>query len=132
MSALALFCAASALLLVSRDVFLARTRDVEVWFGFEVRGLVALLTAPLHWTIFVLGAWGFWWRRPWILPAAAAYEFYIALSHLIWNQTSPNGRGWAAGVLQALAFSLPAVWLLRAHVLALRSAEDHAIDRGAS
>ena len=32
--------------------------------------------------MFLVGAWGFWRQRPWILPCAAAYAFYVALSHL--------------------------------------------------
>jgi hypothetical protein len=114
MTALAVFCAASVVFLVARDLFVAHVRDVEVWFGFEIRGTPALITAPLHWAIFIVGAWGFWFQRPWILPGAAAYELYIAASHLVWNQTSPNGLGWAAGVAEALAFAVPAILLLRA------------------
>ena len=111
---MAIFCVGSVAFLVSRDLFLAHTRDVEVWFGFEVRGTAALLTAPLHWALFLVGAWGFWFRRPWILPGAAVYSFYIALCHLIWNQTSPNGWGWLAGVAQTVVFSVPGVLFLRA------------------
>lgn len=114
MTAMAVFCVAAVVFLASRDLFLAHTRDVEVWFGFEVRGTPALLTAPLHWAIFLLGAWGFWSQRPWILPAAAGYSFYIALTHLIWNQTSPNGSGWLAGLAQLVIFSVPGILFLRA------------------
>lgn len=115
MTALALFCLATVVFLVPRDLFFSHTRDVEVWLGFEVHGLAALLTAPLHWAVFGVGAWAFWRQRPWILPAAAAYVFYVALSHLVWGVTSPNGRGLGAGLLQALAFSIPGVLLLHAH-----------------
>jgi hypothetical protein len=114
MTALALFCVGTVLFLVPRDLCFPETRDVEVWLGFEVRGAAALLTAPLHWAIFAVGAWGFWSCRPWILPAAAAYVFYVALSHLIWSEASPSGNGWPAGLLQALAISIPGVLLLRA------------------
>lgn len=107
MTAMALFCVGSLVFLVPRDLFLDHTRDVEVWFGFELRGTPALLTAPFHWLIFLLGAWGFWFARPWILPAATAYAFYIAFCHLVWNQVSPNGSGWWAGVAQTIAFSTP-------------------------
>jgi hypothetical protein len=113
MTALAVFCVASVGFLVPRDLFLAHTRDVEVWFGFEVRGRAALLTAPIHWTIFLAGAWGFWFQRPWVVPAAAGYAFYVAFCHLIWNQTSPNGHGWSAGVIQAVLFSVPGFLLWR-------------------
>jgi hypothetical protein len=114
MTAMAVFCLGSVAFLVPRDLLLAHTRDVEVWFGFEVRGPTALLTAPVHWAFFLAGAWGFWFRRSWILPAAAAYSFYVALCHLIWNQTSPNGHGWLSGLAQALVFSVPGVFFLRA------------------
>jgi len=115
MTALAVACLVSVAVLVPRDLFVAHTRNVEVWFGFEVRGTPALLTAPLHWAIFLAGAWGFWFGRPWILPCAAAYAFYVALCHLIWSEASPNGHGWPAGLAQAVAFSIPGLLLLRAH-----------------
>jgi hypothetical protein len=115
MTGLAAFCVATVLFLVPRDLFFAETRDVEVWLGFEVRDRAALLTAPLHWALFLAGAWGFWTQRPWILRAAAVYAFYVALSHLIWSEASPSGRGWPAGVVQALALSVPGILLLRAH-----------------
>ena len=122
MSALAVFCLATVVFLVPRDLFYPETRDVEVWFGFEVRGVAALATAPIHWAIFLVGAWGFWFQRPWILPWAAGYAFYIALSHLVWSETSPNGRGWPMGLLQALGFSIPGFLLLHAHRLKKREA----------
>jgi hypothetical protein len=84
MTALAVFCALTVVFLVPRDLFFAETRDVEVWLGFEVHGRAALLSAPLHWLIFAVGAWGFWTQRPWIVPAAAAYAVYVAVSHVIW------------------------------------------------
>jgi hypothetical protein len=34
MTAMALFCVATIVFLVPRDLFFAATRDVEVWFGF--------------------------------------------------------------------------------------------------
>jgi hypothetical protein len=123
MTALALFCLATVIFLVPRDLLFPETRDTEVWFGFEVHGRAALLTAPVHWILFLSGAWGFWVRRPWILPCAAAYVFYVALSHVIWSEASPNGRGWPVGVAQALAISVPAVLLLRARRRTLSSRE---------
>jgi hypothetical protein len=115
MTGLAVFCIATVAFLVPRDLFYAETRDVEVWFGLELRGAAALLTAPIHWAIFLFGAWGFWFQRPWIVPVAAGYAFYVALSHLVWSGTSPHGYGWPTGVLIALAFSAPGVVLTRAH-----------------
>jgi len=126
MSALAAFCLVTVLFLVPRDLFFAETRDVEVWLGFELRGAAALATAPLHWAIFLVGAWGFWFRRPWILPCAATYVFYISLSHLVWSEASPNGSGWPMGLVQALAIACPGVLLVLAHrrAKARRPAED--------
>lgn len=120
MTGLALFCALTVPFLVYRDFALDHVRDVEVWFGFEVRGAAALATAPLHYLIFAVGAWGFWTQQPWILPAAAAYESYVALSHLVWNQVSPNGYGLVSGIAQTIAFFLPAILLWTAY---LRSSE---------
>ena len=117
MTGLAVFCLATVAFLVPRDLFFAETRDVEVWLGFEVRGVAALLTAPLHWTIFAVGAWAFWNCRPWVIPWATGYVFYVALSHIIWSEASVNGRGWPSGLVQALAISIPGILLLRARQL---------------
>ena len=111
---MAIFCAGTAVFLAWRDVFVPHVRDVEVWFGFEVHGTAARLTAPLHWAIFAVGAWAFWRARPWIARAAAAYLFYVALSHLVWSEASPNGHGWIAGLAQAAAIAVPGFLLLRA------------------
>jgi hypothetical protein len=121
MTALAFICLIALLVNVPRDLFFAATREVEVWLGFEVRGWVALVTAPLHWAIFGVGAWAFWTQRSWVVPWAAAYVFYVAISHLIWSEASPNGRGWQIGLIQAIGFSIFAVLLLRART---RSARD--------
>jgi hypothetical protein len=114
MTALAAFCLGTVLFLAFRDLFSPGPRDVEVWFGFELRGRAALLSAPLHWAIFAVGAWAFWTRQRWIVPAAAGYVFYVALSHLVWSEASPNGNGWPVGLLQAALISLPGWLLLRA------------------
>lgn len=111
-TALALFCGASVVFLVYRDLFVPHVREVEVWLGLELHGPLALVTAPLHWLVFVVGAWGFWTVRPWIWPWASVYALYVAVSHLVWNLASPNGGGWKAGLAQLVLFSLPAVALL--------------------
>jgi hypothetical protein len=123
MTAMAVFCAVTVVFLIPRDLFYSGARDVEVWFGFEVHGRAALLSAPLHWLIFVIGAYGFWFQRPWIVPAAAGYAFYVALSHLIWSEASPNGHGWLAGLAQAAVLSIPGVLLLRARSAQARRAD---------
>jgi hypothetical protein len=120
MTASAAFCLLTIAFLVPRDLFFPETRDVEVWLGFEVHGRAARLSAPLHWAIFAVGAWGFWTQRAWIAPAAAAYAFYVALSHLVWSEVSPHGRGWPAGLLQAALLSIPGVLLLRARSRGIR------------
>ena len=111
---MALFCAATVAFLVVRDLFVPHVRDVEVWFGFELRGGWALATAPLHWAIFAIGAWAFWRAKRWIAPAAAAYAFYVAASHVVWSEASPNGQGIGMGLLQGALLSVPGFLLLRA------------------
>ena len=114
MTALFVICVATLVISIVRDVFFAESRGVEVWFGFEVTGPLALVTAPIHWAIFAFAAWAFWNARPWIVSWAAAYLFYAALSHLVWSEASARGRGWPIGLLQAVAISFVAVLLLRA------------------
>ena len=121
---MALFCLATVAFLAVRDLSVPHVRDVEVWLGFEVHGAAARATAPLHWALFAIAAWGFWRARPWIAPAAAGYAFYVALSHLVWSEASPNGRGWPIGLVQAVALSIPGVLLWRAHRRRVRGARD--------
>jgi len=105
---LAAFCALTVSYLVARDLFVPHVRDVEVWFGFELRGGLARATAPLHWAIFAVGAWAFATKRAWIWPAASAYAVYVAVSHLVWNVTSLSGGGLIAGLIQLGLFLVPA------------------------
>ena len=114
MTALAIFCAATVVFLVWRDLTVPHVRDVEVWGGFEVYGAAARWSAPLHWLIFAVGAWACWTAQPWITGAVAAYVFYVAVSHLIWSEASPNGNGWLVGLAQAAAISIPGFLVLRA------------------
>ena len=108
----ALFCAATVPFLIWRDLFLPEVRDVEVWFGFELRGAAAIATAPLHWAIFVVGAWAYARERAWVWPWAALYAFGIAISHVVWNLTSPSGGGAVDAAWQFVLFSIPAAGLL--------------------
>ena len=105
MRGMAAFCAIACVFLVYRDLMVPEVRDVEVWLGFELRGRAALLSAPLHWAILALGAWAYWTKQRWIALATALYLFYVAVSHLIWSEASPNGRGWPMGLLQAAGFT---------------------------
>jgi hypothetical protein len=114
LTALAVFCAAAFVVNVARDLLFPELRNVEVWFGVEVTGRAALVTAPLHWLIFAVGAWASWNRLPWAVPAAAAYVFYVAFSHLVWSEVSPHGRGWPIGLAQAAGISLFGILLLYA------------------
>ena len=113
MTALAALCALTVAASLVRDLFIPSTRWVEVWFGFEVHGWPALLTAPIHWAIFAAGAWGFWNRRPWAAPCAAGYLLYAAFAHLVWSEASPHGRGIAIGIVQAAALSCVAFAIFR-------------------
>jgi len=114
MSALAVFCAAGLVLNLARDLFFPETREVEVWLGFEVRGPLALATAPLHWAVLAAGAWGFWRRAAWLWPWAGVYVLYVALSHLVWSEASQSGRGWPIGLAQMFGIGVFGVLLLRA------------------
>jgi hypothetical protein len=113
MTAMAAGCLATVLVIVPRDLFFESTRDVEVWLGFEITGLAAMLTAPLHWIFFAVCSWAFWTQQRWIVPVAAGYAFYAALAHIVWSEASPNGRGWPIGLLQAAVISSVGVLLLR-------------------
>lgn len=115
LTALAILCGAAFVITVARDLLFPELRYTEVWFGFELTGIAALATAPLHWLIFAIGAWASWNRLPWAVPAAATYLFYVAFSHLVWSEVSPNGRGWPIGLSQAAGIALFAVALLYAH-----------------
>jgi hypothetical protein len=105
MTALAALCALTVVVSIFRDLFLPANRWMEIWFGFEITGWPALVTAPLHWAIFATGAYGFWNQRPWAAPCAAGYLVYAALAHLVWSEVSPHGRGIAIGIMQAAALS---------------------------
>lgn len=114
MTAAAVYALGTLVATSSGDLFVQKARDVEVWLGFEVTGPLALATAPIHWAIFATFAWAFWTRRMWIVPWAAAYVFYAALSHFVWSVASVHGRGWMIGAAEAAAISAVGVLLLRA------------------
>jgi hypothetical protein len=107
-------CLLTVVITVVRDLFVPASRAVEVWFGFEIEGPLALVTAPIHWALFGFGAWAFWTAKPWIGRVAAGYLLYAALAHLVWSEASVNGRGWKIGLVQAAALSCLAMLVLRA------------------
>jgi len=131
-TACALFCAATVVFLVARDLLVPEVREVEVWLGFELRGAAARWTAPLHWALYAAAAVGFWRGRPWIWPWASVYAFGIAIGHLVWNLHSPRGGGWIAGLWQLALFSIPAVALLWARPRERRADADAVADRDAA
>lgn len=106
---MALFCALTLGFLVYRDLAIPEIRDVEVWLGFEVRGIWAQITAPIHWAIFGAGSLAFWRAWPPVWRIAVGYALYVAFSHLVWNLTSDAGRGLPAGIAQFVLFSIPAL-----------------------
>ena len=88
--------------------------DEEVWFGVTLHGWPAKLTAPLHWAIYGLGAWGFWKMRAWMWPWAAVYAAQVAVGMLVWNLLDPRGGGLLAGLVAGAVFLVPTVALWRA------------------
>jgi hypothetical protein len=105
LTVLAVICAATVVVSIVRDLFLPASREVEVWLGFEIHGPLAYATAPIHWAIFAAGAWAFWTGRMAAVPIAAGYLVYAGISHLVWSEASPHGRGWPIGLVQALLLS---------------------------
>jgi len=103
--------------LLSRPV----AEDIEVWFGFELTGWLAKGGGFIHVLIFTAGTWGFWKMRAWIWPWAAVYVAQVAISHLMWSELSPNGRGWPTGLIQAVGITIIAVLLWRARPLFQKS-----------
>ena len=112
MTAIAAFFVLSVLVNVPRDLLYPEYGNVEVWLGFEVTGSAARWTAPIHWAMFAVGAWAFWTCKSWAVPATATYAFYVACSHIVRSETSPNGNGWAIGLIQAAVISIPGFGLL--------------------
>jgi hypothetical protein len=113
----AVLCAATLVVSLFRDLFVPAARGVEVWFGLELTGWLALATAPLHWVLFAVGAWAFWTGRKSVLTFAGLYLFYAAFSHLVWSEASAHGRGWPIGLVQAALISAVGYFLLSLRAL---------------
>jgi hypothetical protein len=86
MNVLMIICAYAAFVHVPSDFFCTPVaRDAEVWFGVTLRGWAAKLTEPLHWLIYLCGAYGFWRMRPWMWPWASLYTWQVAFAVFIWE-----------------------------------------------
>ena len=113
-----MFCLYMTCVYLPFDIFLKPiAEDREVWFGVALSGWWAKATAPVHWIIYALGAWGFWGMRRWMWPWAAVYAAQIAVGMLVWNLIDARGRGWLGGAIAAGIFMLPTVALWRAKPL---------------
>jgi short-subunit dehydrogenase len=95
------FSAYLAFVYVPWDFFIKPVEhDEEVWFGIALRGWAAKATEPLHWAIYLAGAYGFWRMRAWMWPWAAVYVAQLAVAILVWNVFYVGGlRGAFAGVV---------------------------------
>jgi hypothetical protein len=91
--------------------------DEEVWFGVTLHGFWAKATAPLHWLVYALGAYGFWKMRRWMWPWAALYAAQVAIGMLVWNVLDPRGAGVGVGLAGLALFAVPTVALWRARNL---------------
>lgn len=118
MTVLWVFCVYMTFVYVPFDIFFKPiAEDREVWFGVALSGWWAKATAPIHWIIYALGAWGFWGMHRWMWPWAAVYAGQVAVGMLVWNLTDARGRGWVAGAITAFMFMLPTIALWRAKPL---------------
>lgn len=116
-----LFCIYMTFIYMPFDIFFKPVaEDAEVWFGFSLYGWWAKATAPLHWLIYGLGAYGFWKMSRWMHPWAALYTLQIVISMFVWNLLPPNGQGWIAGAVAGAIFLVPTIALFvgRRHFLA--------------
>ena len=94
------------------DLFLKPVaEDEEIWFGFTLTGWYAKATEPLHWLIYVLGAYGFWRMKKWMWPWASVYVAQIVIAMFVWNILKDNNL--TAASISALIFCIPMIALWR-------------------
>jgi len=124
MNILMFCCAFLAFVYIPWDLFCKPVAsDAEAWFGILLRGWAAKATEPLHWAIYIAGAYGFWRMRPWMWPWAAAYAAQLAIGCLVWEVVYAGGLGgWSAGLAGFAACG----WL----TYALWTAQDRFDDGG--
>jgi len=119
MNVLMIFCAYLAFVYVPWDLFCKPVAvDAEVWLGITLHGWAAKATEPLHWAIYMAGAYGFWRMRRWMWPWASVYAAQVAIAMLIWSIAHYGGlRGWLGGLasLVPLAAIAAALWQARPH-----------------
>lgn len=119
MNALMVMCAFMAFVYVPWDfLFKPVAEDQEAWFGMLLHGWAAKFTEPLHFFIYAAGAYGFWRRRPWMWPWAAAYSASVTVGMFLWPVAYIGGIG---GILLGLLSLLP----FGAITLALWESADH-------
>ena len=109
------FCLYMSFIYMPFDLFFKPvTEDQEVWFGFMFTGWAAKLSAPLHWLIYGLGAYGFWRMSTWMWPWAALYSAQVAIGMAVWSLLDPRGPGFWGGLFAFALFMLPTIALWRA------------------
>lgn len=119
MNALMLICAFMAFVYVPWDfLFKPVAQDQEAWFGMLLHGWAAKLTEPLHLLIYGAGAYGFWRRRSWMWPWAAAYSASVTIGMFLWPVAYIGGIG---GLFLGLISLLP----FGGVTLALWESADH-------
>lgn len=112
------FCVYMTFIYMPFDIFIKPVAsDEEIWFGFTLTGWWAKATAPLHWLIYGMGAYGFFRRKSWMWPWAAAYSAQVVIAMFVWNILRPDGGGFVGGVISGAVFLLPtwALWRTRAY-----------------
>jgi len=113
MNALMVFCAYMAFVYVPWDFFVKpMAGDEEVWLGILFRGFWAKATEPLHFAIYLAGAYGFYRMRGWMWPWASFYAASVALGMLIWSVF--YGLGGFAGLALGLVAFAPFAYLTHA------------------
>ncbi len=86
MNVLMVWCIYLAFIYIPWDFFCKSVvHDQEVWLGITLHGWAAKATEPLHWAIYLAGAYGFWRMCPWMWPWAAVYAEQVAVAMLVWE-----------------------------------------------
>ncbi len=112
------FCVYMTFIYMPFDLFYKPVaEDEEVWFGFTLYGWWAKATAPLHWLIYGLGAYGFWKMKSWMWPWAGVYATQVAIAMLVFPMVNAKGGSWIGGLIAGAIFAVPMIALFRARPL---------------